>query len=71
MANVLIGIILVVRAILKDKISARWYYAMWFLLIIKLIIQSLFKTPFNLIYLFKLAISKLSVDQGVGGSFNF
>ncbi len=71
MANVLIGIILVVRAILKDKISARWYYAMWFLLIIKLIIPNLFKTPFNLIYLFKLAISKLSVDQGVGGSSNF
>lgn len=71
MASVLIGIILVVKAVFKDKISARWYYAMWFLLIIKLIIPNLFKTPFNLFYLLEFAVSKLSVDQGVGGSSNF
>lgn len=71
MASLLIGIILVVKVFFKDKISARWYYAMWFLLIIKLIIPNLFKTPYNLFYLFELAVSKLSVDQGVDVRSNF
>ncbi|WP_324823917.1 BlaR1 family beta-lactam sensor/signal transducer [Sinanaerobacter sp. ZZT-01] len=62
MASVLIGIILVVKAIFKDKISARWYYAMWFLLIIKLIIPNLFTTPYNL---FDFIVSKLSIDHGI------
>lgn len=71
MASLLIGIILVVKVIFKDKISARWYYAMWFLLILKLIIPNLFITPYNLFDLFELAVSKLSADQGVDVTSNF
>lgn len=64
MASLLIGIILVVKAVCKDKISVRWHYAMWLLLIIKLILPNLFTTRYNLFYLFQFAVSKLSAEQG-------
>lgn len=70
-ASLLISIILVVKVILKEKISARWHYAIWFLLIVKLIIPNTFKTSFNLFYLFEWAASRYSVSQGVDGGSNF
>ncbi|MCF7976227.1 MAG: M56 family metallopeptidase [Phycisphaerae bacterium] len=56
-ASLLIGLILVARGLLRDRLSARWQYALWFLVCIKILIPW---TPYSPVSLDRLIPSTLA-----------
>ena len=65
MGSLLTGIILLVRAILKHRMGANWYYLLWLLLIIKLLLPFAPESPISVFNIF----SQLSIQNFSGNYF--
>lgn len=61
MASLLVGLILVVKHLFRDKLEARWHYYIWFLLIIRLALPTL---PASFFSLYNLLPAKLLTPSG-------
>ncbi|MCH5584063.1 M56 family metallopeptidase [Shimazuella sp. AN120528] len=54
MAFVLVGLILLVKGIMKERLKAKWQYVIWFVLLFRLILPWTPETSFSLFNLFSL-----------------
>lgn len=62
-ASVLIGIILLVKLIVKDRQSPRWHYCIWFILMIRLMIPYVPHSSVSIFNLISPLTNKISVES--------
>ncbi|AOT69572.1 BlaR1 family beta-lactam sensor/signal transducer [Geosporobacter ferrireducens] len=66
MASITACIILVLKVIFEHRLSAQWHYSIWFLLVARLALPSIFTSPFSIfnIYRFLNKTAGKPVDMG-------
>lgn len=62
-ASILIPIILLVQILLRQKISARWNYALWFILLIRLVLPFEIENKFNIFSLLPSSETTTSISS--------
>ncbi len=68
MAVVLVCIILLLKAVFKNKLGARWHYYIWFLLLIRLFIPFSPESPISIFNLFSMVEENIVVPELIGGN---
>jgi len=63
MGSVLTGIIILIKRLLNNKLSANWHYYIWFLLIIRLTIPYTLESSLSIFNLFPSEFSKVETAQ--------
>jgi beta-lactamase regulating signal transducer with metallopeptidase domain len=65
MASVMVGLILLAKFILKDKINTRWHYLLWILVIARLILPWTLESSFSVFNLVDIENPSIEVDQQI------
>ena len=63
MASVMVGLILLTKFILKEKLNIRWHYFLWILLIVRLILPWTPESSFSVFNLIDLKSSGMEVNK--------
>jgi bla regulator protein BlaR1 len=64
-ASLLIGLILMARALLRERLSARWQYALWFLVCVKILIPWTPHSPASLSALIPNALASTPIETAL------
>lgn len=68
MGTVVAGIIILIKALFKNRFNAAWHYYIWFLLIIRLIIPCAPESSLSIFNLLSPTSQRIGISQNVSGS---
>ncbi len=64
-ASLLVLIIFIIKTVLRHRMSARWHYVIWFVLILRLAVPYAVYSPFNISGIYKTADITSPANQGI------
>ncbi|MFA6309130.1 MAG: M56 family metallopeptidase [Clostridia bacterium] len=65
MAGLLVILIFIIRKLFNKLIDPKWFYIIWFVLIVRLAVPYLISSPFNVSGLFSSVLNKIDIDYWV------